>query len=233
MTRFVPAIVRRACRPLTLCAMILSWALYASPLAASAPQPLDSIRTAALEAVGGPGAQGEARLDSRLRLAACRQPLEAVANSARMVQVRCADTPGWRLYVPVTLRREADVVVVNGPLRAGVPIDPAQLSVQRRDVGAAAGPVFSDPAELAGRVPSRALGTGTVPTEVDLQQGQPLRRGDPVMLVSRVGGAEIRMPGIALGAAQVGERIAVQNTASRKVVRGRLLAEAGTVEVLP
>lgn len=228
-----PGDVRRACLRLAPPAMALAWLLCAGQVAAADPQPLDSIRTAALEAVGGPGAQGEARLDSRLRLNACTQPLEAVANNARMVQVRCPDAPGWRLYVPVTLRREADVVVVNGPLRAGVPIDPSQLSVQRRDVGAAAGPVFTDPAALAGRVPARALGTGAVPTEADLQQGQPLRRGDPVMLVSRVGGAEIRMPGIALGAAQVGERIAVQNTASRKVVRGRLLPEAGTVEVLP
>lgn len=214
-------------------ALALAGALPAAAFASTAPQSLDAIRAAALAAVGGEDAQGEARLDSRLRLAACAQPLEATASSTRMAQVRCPDTPGWRLFVPVTLRREAEVVVVNGPVRAGEPIAAAQLSVQRREVGMVERPTFADPAALAGRVPSRALGAGAVLTEADLQQGQPVRRGDPVVLVSRTGGVEVRMPGIALGTAQVGERVAVQNTSSQRVLRGRLLAEPGTVEVLP
>lgn len=225
-------IARRWARVLA-CLAALAWP-WLLPAAEPAPmQSLDAIRSAALAAVGGEGATGEARLDSRLRLVACSQPLDAVASSARMVQVRCPDAPGWKLYVPVTVRREADVVVVSGPVRAGVPIDASQLSVQRRDVGAAAGPVFTDPSQLAGRVPTRSMGQGAVPTEGDLQQGQPLKRGDPVVLVSRTGGIEVRMPGTALGAAQVGDRVAVQNTASGKVVRGRLTSEPGTVDVLP
>ncbi|KPN17396.1 hypothetical protein AO715_04925 [Xanthomonas sp. Mitacek01] len=217
-----------ACLPALLLAAPFASAQQAPP----APQPLDTIRAAALQAVGGPDATGEARLDSRLRLAACSQPLEAVATGPRIAQVRCGDTPGWRLYVPVTLRREADVVVVTGPVRAGEPIDPARLSVQRREVGQLDGAVFSDPAELAGRIPARSLGAGDVLTGNDVQAGQPVKRGDPVVLVSRAGGVEVRQPGIAMGAARVGERVAVQNTGSSKVVRGRLTPETGVVEVV-
>ena len=57
------------------------------------------------------------RLDPRLRLANCDQPL--VANDARAgqdgaassVEVRCDGSQPWSLYVPVTLVRFADVVV--------------------------------------------------------------------------------------------------------------------------
>lgn len=218
---------RSVCLPAAL------WLVCASPASAeSAPQPLDAIRVAALQAIGGPDATGEARLDSRLRLTACSQPLEAVATSPRIAQVRCSDAPGWRLYVPVTLRREADVVVVTGPVRAGEPIDPSKLSVQRREVGHLDGAVFSDPSELAGRIPARGLGAGSVLTGNDVQAGQPVKRGDPVVLVSRAGGVEVRVPGVALGSARVGERVAVQNSGSNKVIRGRLTPESGVVEVV-
>jgi flagella basal body P-ring formation protein FlgA len=207
-------------------------ALAPSSGRAAALQPLDTVRAAALQAVGGPQAQGQARLDGALRLAACTQPLQAVASGTRMAQVRCDDTPGWKIYVPVTLRREAEVVVVNSPVRVGQPIAPGQLIVQKRDLGTTDGAPFSDPAQLVGAITSRALSAGDIVTSGDLQQGQPLKRGDPVVLVSRVGGAEIRMPGVALGSAQVGQRVAVQNTSSSKVIRGKVSAEPGVVEVV-
>lgn len=124
------------------------------------------------------------------------------------------------------------MVVLGAPAASGVPLAAAQLIVQRREIGDAAGATFSDPAALVGRIPSRALAPGMIPTEVDLALGTPLRRGDPVVLVSRSGGVEVRMPGRALGPAQVGGQVAVQNSASNRVLRGRLAAE-GVVELLP
>jgi flagella basal body P-ring formation protein FlgA len=37
---------------------------------------------------------------------------------------------------------------------------------------------------------------------------------------------------VALGSAQVGQRVAVQNTSSNKVIRGKVSAEPGVVEVV-
>ncbi|HEY4560699.1 MAG TPA: flagella basal body P-ring formation protein FlgA, partial [Lysobacter sp.] len=58
-----------------------------------------------------------------------------------------------------------------------------------------------------------------------------LKRGDPVVIVSRAGGIEVRMGGRALGNAVPGAVVAVENLASRRIVRGRLVAD-GVVEVL-
>jgi len=235
----MPAACRQAPHPVrrlpvrVAMAMLLAMAAVPALASSQAMQPLDSIREAAIAALGAGDAQSaEAVLAHSLRLRQCTQPLQAVATGPTTAQVRCDDSPGWKLYVPVRVRREAEVVVLRTPAASGVPITAEQLVVQRRDVGAAGGATFEDPASLVGRVPSRALAPGVVPTENDLSLGAPLRRGDPVVLVSRTGGVEVRMPGRALGPAQTGGRIGVENVSSRRVLRGRLVAE-GLVELLP
>jgi flagellar basal body P-ring formation protein FlgA len=197
----------------------------------SASHPPDAIRAAAIAAVGAP-ADAEATMDPALRLPRCAQPLQASASGPRTALVRCPDAPGWRVYVPVQSHREADVVVLAAAASPGVPITSQQLIVQRRDLATLTGTAFNDPAALAGRVPRRLLAAGTVPTEADFAVGATLRRGDPVVLVARSGGVEVRMQGRALGSAQAGGRITVENTASRRILRGQLGAD-GTVEVLP
>jgi len=206
-----------------------------SPASAAEAQPLAEIRAAALAALGATDLQGEATLDPALRMARCSQPLQAVASGPKTAQVRCADTPGWRLYVPVRVHREADVVVLTAPAASGVRIAASQLTLQRRDIGQVAGVAFTDLASLAGRIPRRALAAGQAPTETDLATGNgaPLRRGDPVVLVSRTGGVEVRMQGRVLGAPQSGSgTVAVENSASHRVLRGRQVAE-GEIEVTP
>jgi len=199
---------------------------------ATTPQPAAEIRAAAIAAIGAADAEAEAVIDPALRLARCSVPLQAVASGPRTAQVRCDDTPGWRLYVPVRVRREADVVVLTASAPAGVAIAAGQLSIQRRDVSRASGTTFTDPAALVGRIPNRALATGLVPTEADLSTGTPLRRGDPVVLVSRAGGVEVRMQGRALGPDRAGGLVSVENLSSHKVLRGRVTSP-GVVEVIP
>ncbi|MEN1941523.1 flagellar basal body P-ring formation chaperone FlgA [Luteimonas sp. MJ246] len=236
-TRAVRAAPRSAPRSVAVCVLALVaallWAASQARAQAVSFQPLEAIAEAAVAAVGAGDAQSAvATLAPSLRLARCTQPLQAVATGPATAQVRCEDSPGWRVYVPVRVRREADVVVLRTPAATGVPITADQLVVQRRDVGAVGGATFVDPAVLVGRVPSRALAPGVVPTEADLALGSPLRRGDPVVLVARSGGVEVRMPGRALGPAQAGGRIGVENVSSRRVLRGRVVAE-GIVELLP
>jgi flagella basal body P-ring formation protein FlgA len=195
--------------------------------------PVAAIVQAAETALGAGGAvQVEASVDAALRMPPCEQPLQAVAIGPRMAEVRCADASGWRLTVPARVRREADVVVLTAPVRAGMAIEPAQLAVQRRDVAGGNGVGMADAAQVAGRIARRALPAGAVLTAGDLVDGAgALRRGDPVVILSRAGGIEVRVGGRALGNAVSGNVVAVENLASRRIVRGRLVAE-GVVEVL-
>lgn len=218
-------------RPSALLPFALAACAAMSHAVAGGFQSADDIRAAAVAAVGAP-AGTEATLDSALRLAHCTQPLQAVASAPRTALVRCPDAPGWRLYVPVQAQRETDVVVLAVPASPGMPIAASQLVVQRREVASLAGTPFSDPSAVVGRIPGRRLPAGSIPTGADFSAAASLRRGDPVTLVARSGGVEVRMQGRALGPAQAGGQIAVENTSSRRILRGRVAGD-GLVEILP
>lgn len=189
-----------------------------------------SIRAAVADAMGEGVSPADVAVDSRLRLAACRRPLTVLPSGGRSAEVRCDDNPGWKLFVPVQRRQEGEVVVLRTPARAGVPLDAAQLAVQRRDLVGVAGTGFARIDDVVGRVPKRGLAPGAILLAADLASSVRLKRGDPVVLVSRQGGIEVRVQGRALGPAADGGTVSVENVASRRVVRGRLVAD-GVVEV--
>ncbi|WP_224743867.1 MULTISPECIES: flagellar basal body P-ring formation chaperone FlgA [Lysobacter] len=190
-----------------------------------------AIREAALAALGVTGTGSEAMVDSALRLAACSTALQARPTGPRTVEVHCGDAPGWRVYVPVRVRKEADVVVLTRPVPAGQPITAEHIAMGRRDIAGAGAAVFDDPVEVIGMTAVQGLVPGSALTRTDLANGSLLKRGDPVMLVSRVGGVEVRMSGRALGRAAPGETVAVENLGSRRIIRGRLVGD-GLVEVV-
>lgn len=189
-----------------------------------------AIRTAAIAALGGDASSAEASVDPNLRMAACSAPLQAVPTSARVVRVRCPDAPGWQLYVPVQVRRVEQVAVLTGPVQAGQTITADMLAMRRRDM-AGAGEGFADPSVLVGQTAHRGLAPGAAPTNDDVADVPLLRRGDPVVLVSRAGGIEVRVAGRVLGRPMPGGAVSVENLQSRRVVRGRV-AGAGIVEVM-
>lgn len=179
-------------------ALLIAFAL--SPLLAWAVafQSPDSIRAAAIGALGADG-QAEATVDPQLRMPACAQPLAAAVVGPASVAVRCADNPGWQVYVPVRRQDGASAVPEGSPTSPGL-------------------------RPLAGRR------LQAVPPFAVEAPAPAVQRGDPVTLVSRAGGMEVRVAGRVLGAAPIGGTVSVENTASRRIIRGRLVGP-GLVEV--
>lgn len=198
---------------LSLCLLLPSWAW------ASAFQPVDTIRAAALATLAA-GESGEAQVDANLRLPACAQPLQAKATANTTVEVACPQAGGWRLFVPVKVRREQQVLVLSRGVAAGEVLAAADISSVKRDTARLAGAVLLKPEAAVGRVARRALSAGSLLSATDLVAPRTVRRGDNVALVSRRGGVEVRMAGRALGDAGEGERVSVENLSSRRVMQG-------------
>lgn len=204
--------------------ILLSLLIVALPtVAAGAWQPVDSIRAAALSTLPA-GSEGETTLDAALRLPACGQGLRAQPTGTTTVEVSCPDAGGWRLFVPVKVRRNQDVLILNRGIAAGESIAAADITVARRDVARIAGAALADPAAAVGQVARRTLSAGTLLAANDLVAQRLVRRGDSVALVSRRGGVEVRVAGKALGDAGENERVSVENLSSRKVVQGTVAA---------
>lgn len=188
----------------------------------------ETIRNAALEALGLVGTPSRAMVDPALRLDPCLTPLQATPTGPRTVKVRCADAPGWKLYVPVRVVKEADVVVLTRPVPAGQAITAEHVAVRRRGMGNDV--AYKDPSAVIGMTAVQGLAPGTPLNDDVLAHGPLLQRGDPVVLVARAGGIEVRMAGRALGRAAPGGAVSVENLGSRRIVRGRLIGD-GMVEV--
>ena len=201
----------------TLCWLML--AMAAPTWAAPSWQPVDSIRTAALSTLGA-GEQGEAVVADALRLPACSQGLAAQPTANTTVEVSCPDAGGWRLFVPVKVRREQTVLVLARGIAAGETLSAADISTAQRDAARIAGAVLADPAAAIGRVARRTLQAGSLLSASDLVAQRLVRRGDNVALVSRRGSVEVRVAGKALGDAGENERLSVENLTSRKIVQG-------------
>lgn len=193
--------------------------LAALPAGAADFQSIDSIRAAALSAIG-PDAQAEATLDASMRMPQCQRPLQAQPTGTTTVEVSCPSEAGWRLFVPVKVRRFQNVVILARGLPAGASVTAADIVSERRDAARIVGAPLTDPAGALGQVVRRTLPAGSILSSTDLLSQRLIRRGDNVALVSRAGGLEVRMSGRALGNAGENERVSVENLTSHRIVQG-------------
>ena len=180
-------------------------------------QPVDTIKAAALGALPV-GADAEATLDPALRLPRCGAALVARVQGSNSVEVGCPD--GWRLFVPVRVRRSQTVLVLSRGIAPGETITADAFVPETSDASRIVGAAVADPAQAVGRVARRTLSAGAVLSATDLVAQRLIRRGDNVALVSRRGGVEVRVVGKALGDAGESERVTVENLSSRRVVQG-------------
>lgn len=176
-------------------------------------------------------------LDNRLRLPACSGPLEAssanpAARGAWSILVSCRDqgTQLWAVFVPVKVADLRPVVVLAGSVAPGQPIAAELLRIEKRDVATLSAGYLSSVDEAVGRSLRRPVAPGAALTPDALAVVRLIRRGDLVTLVGRSGGLEVRAQGKALADGGSGERIAVENPSSRRVVQG-VVRDGSTVDV--
>ncbi|MCU1020063.1 flagellar basal body P-ring formation chaperone FlgA [Stenotrophomonas maltophilia] len=209
---------------------ILAVALaVASPWAVAADwQPVASIRAAALSSLPA-GSEGEAQVADALRLPRCAGALQVQPTANTTVEVSCPDAGGWRLFVPVKVRRNQTVLVLARGIAAGETLTAADISTAQRDAARIAGAVLADPNAAIGRIARRPLQAGTLLSSNDLVTQRLIKRGDNVALVSRRGAVEVRIAGRAMGDAGENERISVENLSSRRIVQGTVDARGDVI----
>jgi flagella basal body P-ring formation protein FlgA len=227
--------------------LLLVGALFATTAFATTSltttQSIDDVQAAAEEFVRSrlPASHAKqfvtaAKLDWRLRVGLCAQPLETFEQSATnlgervTVGVRCSAANTWTLYVPVVVEVEIPVLVLRRALARRARVAMIDVEPQTRRVPGTAATFLQDTASLQGHRLKRSLPAGTALTVDMLVPDLVVRRGQQVTLIAASGHVEIRAQGHALTEGGVADRVRVQNTSSLKVVEG-VVGSDGAVRV--
>ncbi len=178
------------------------------------------------------------RLDPRLRLTVCDQPLEInegrplnVNRGRQTVKVSCHGTSPWRIFVPVELTRRESAVVVTRPLAAGDVITASDLTLSTVDANRARGAYYQDASRLVGMAVTRPLQSGELVTQRAVGVNAVVTRGDIVAIRSGGGGLVVGSTGEVQGRAGVGQRVRVKNTSSGQEIE-TIVIDNRTVEAI-
>lgn len=175
-------------------------------------------------------------LDPRLRLKACDSELEVFTKTAsttmgnQTIGVKCSFPTTWTVYVPVKVKIFKTILVANKSLSANHILTENDIKRQEWDIGTLRQGYLIDAKKLIGQQLKYAISTGSVINPNSIKPQKIVRRGEQIQLVASVGKMEVRMKGTALADAQLGQRVKVKNSSSKRVVEG-IVEAPGIVKV--
>ena len=163
-------------------------------------------------------------IDRNLNLTVCAAPEAFMAPGARVwgntsVGVRCIGASPWTIYVPVSVRVMAGVVVAAHPLTQGKAIVAADLTLQEADLGLLPGAVMTDAGQAIGRVVTVGVAAGQPLRQDLLRAPLVIQQGQSVTLRAQGAGFKVSAAGKALTNAVEGQ-IAQVRTLTGNTVNG-------------
>lgn len=170
------------------------------------------------------------QLDARLRLAPCQQVQPYLPPGMSMwgktrVGLRCTDgLARWNVTLPVRVAVFGRAVVATGPLPAGVNLSQDQLALADIDIAAEPGAVYTDPAQLVGRVLARPLAASDAIRAPALKSRQWFAAGETVQVQAVGEGFAVASEAQALNAGLEGQEVRVRFESGR-VASGRAVGE--------
>jgi flagellar basal body P-ring formation protein FlgA len=176
------------------------------------------------------------RLDPRLRLNPCDQPLAAslggtTAPVGRVtVRVSCEGSSPWSVFVPAQVRLYREVIVANRSLLRDTVLSQADVSLAERDVSALNQGYLTRMDEALGNKLTRPVQPDQVITPNQLEMAKVVRKGDQVVITAKTGSISVRMPGEAMADGAPGKQIPVKNQRSGRTIKARVTGP-GQVEV--
>lgn len=176
------------------------------------------------------------RLDNRLRLAACRQPLDTFSPPGKRlmgkvtVGVRCQGEKPWTLYVPVTVAVMSQVVVAKSELTRGATVTRDDVKLEKRDIARLHRGYLRTLEDAIGKTVRYSVRPDQVVTPSRLDSPLAVKRNGRVIILAANDTVQVRMAGTALENGSIGERIRVKNRSSKRELEARVVKQ-GVVQV--
>jgi flagella basal body P-ring formation protein FlgA len=173
-------------------------------------------------------------IDPRLQLPACDMPEVFLPAGSRLwgnttVGVRCQSAAPWTIYVPVSVKIMAQVVVATRPLAAGQTVAQTDVTTQHADLSQLPAGVIQDSNQVVGKTIISGAPSGQALRQDMLRAPQVIQQGQNVKLVAKGSGFQVSSEGKALANATLGQAVSVR-TQSGQVING-IARQNGVVEV--
>ena len=176
------------------------------------------------------------RLDPRLRLPSCSEPLQASLESPAQplgrvtLRIRCDSHAPWTIFVPghVNLYQEVATAVRSLPRNNLIQASDVQLS--ERDVSSLRQGYILNLENVIGQKLTRPIQPNQIISANFLKAPTAINKGDEVVISARANSMYVRMPGTALEEGAIGQQIRVRNTRSQRIIHARVTSP-GQVEV--
>lgn len=173
-------------------------------------------------------------IDKRLALKACNKIETFIPDGSQLIGrtsigVRCTDTPGWSIFVPVQIRISRDLLVSARPLLLGQIVHEEDIARQTTEITQNTG--LTDPRLIIGKVLRYSVAAGYIMREDMLRAPYNVKQGQSVKLSVQGNGFSLSSSGVALNNASEGETVQVRTNAGR-VISG-IAVDEGVVRINP
>ena len=177
-----------------------------------------------------------ARLDPRLKLSRCSQPLEFEPQNSNpragrvLVKLRCTGQKPWAIYVPLNIQIWKTVVTATRPLRRGDNISQKDVTLREVKLKHTSAHYLTQLEHAIGQVLTRDTAEASPLASNYLKKPKLVKRGDNVLIVTKSGSVSVEMMGTALADGEKNQQIAVRNQHSERIIKARVI-ERGKVQV--
>lgn len=215
--------------------------LHASQAACAASQDHASLRTAVTSLVQQQTASLPGKvsfnvdeIDRRINLRACSK-IEAFLPAGSQllgrvsVGVRCMESNGWSIFIPVQIKITRDLLIASRALTMGQVVREEDLARQTTEISQSGG--LTESRQVVGKVLRYSIAAGYVMREDMLRAPYSVKQGQSVQLSVQGSGFTLSSSGVALNNASEGESVQIRTTAGR-VVSGIAINE-GVVRITP
>ncbi|MGH8549234.1 MAG: flagellar basal body P-ring formation chaperone FlgA [Methylococcales bacterium] len=175
-------------------------------------------------------------MDQRLKLDRCQSPLETFFPAGQRetgpvtVGVRCQIPKPWMIYTRARIKAFGPVVVTRRPLRNGTLISAEDIDLKELELTRIHQPLFDEPGHVLGKELRFSVSAGSILTANQLLTPKAVKKGEQVIILAIKNGMQIRVKGAALSDGITGQKIAVKNLSSNRIVEGTVRSP-GIVEV--
>jgi len=167
------------------------------------------------------------KVDPRLRLAKCDQPLtgfipqgtDLKGNS--VLSVRCVGAVSWHIYVPVAVQIYQPTVVFKRPLRKGQAISAKDLAIEPIEISRLRVVTLNRKEEIVGSILKQNARVGQPATSA---MACMVCKGDKLAVIAQNSAFSVSMEGEALEDGHYGETVRVKNANSKRIIRGTVVA---------